>query len=206
MTSAPPEIECFYTLSSPWAYFGGPRLLDIARKHGVPIVLRPYDFVSVVPRTGGIPLRTRPQPRRDYHALELDRWRKFLGMPLNLKPRFYPPDNRLATHAVIAAQQAGLAAVRLSHAILQALWADERNSADRATLIAIAHENGIEGEWLFAAATDAPVDAEFERNSLDAVARGVFGSPTYYFAGVPYWGQDRLDFLDRALTARAEQL
>ena len=125
-------------------------------------------------------------------------------MPLNLKPRFYPPDNRLATHAVIAAQQAGLDALRLSHAILHALWADERNSADRATLIAIAHENGMEGERLFAAATDAPVDAEFRRNSADAVARGVFGSPTYYFDGIPYWGQDRLDFLDRALAGRAQ--
>lgn len=179
MTSVPPAIECFYTLSSPWAYFGGPRLHDIARKHGAQIVLRPYDFVNVVPRAGGIPLRTRPQPRQEYHSLELDRWRKYLGMSLNLKPRFYPPDNRLATHVVIAAQQAGLDALRLSHAILHAVWACERNSADRATLIAIAQENGIDGERLFAASTDAPVDAEFRRNSSDAAARGVFGSPTY---------------------------
>ena len=196
-----PVIECFYTLSSPWAYFGGPRMVEIARRHAARIVLRPYDFLIVVPQTGGIPLRTRPQPRQDYHALELERWRAILGMPLNLKPRFYPPDNRLATHAVIAAQLAGLAALRLSHAILRALWAEERNSADRATLIAIAQENGMEGERLFAADTAAPVSDVFARNSADAAARGVFGSPTYFFAGTPFWGQDRLDFLDRALTA-----
>jgi 2-hydroxychromene-2-carboxylate isomerase len=200
-SSAPPVIECFYTLSSPWAYFGGPRLAEIARKHAVRVVLRPYDFLVVVPRTGGIPLRTRPKPRQDYHAIELDRWRRFLGMPLNLKPRFYPPDNRLATHAVIAAQQAGLDALRLSHAILHALWAEERDSADRATLIAIAAENDIDGARLFAPETGLAVQPEFERNSTDAVARGVFGSPTYFFAGIPYWGQDRLDFLDRALDA-----
>ena len=194
-------IECFYTLSSPWAYFGGPRLVEIVRRRAARLVLRPYDFLEVVPRTGGIPLRTRPQPRQDYHAIELDRWRRFLAMPLNLKPRYYPPDNRLATRAVIAAQQAGLDAQRLSHAILKALWAEERNSADRDTLVAIAIENGIDGERLFAPATEAAVQAEFERNSADAIARGVFGSPTYVFDGIPYWGQDRLDFLDRALAA-----
>lgn len=199
--SSPPVIEYFYTLSSPWAYFGGPRMVEIARRHTARIVLRPYDFLRVVPQTGGIPLRTRPQPRQDYHAIELDRWRAFLGMPLNLKPRFYPPDNRLATHAVIAAQLAGLDAQRLSHAILRALWAEERNSADGATLIAIAAENGMDGARLFAAETAAAVEQEFARNSADAIARGVFGSPTYIYAGVPYWGQDRLDFLDRALAA-----
>ncbi|MCE9639101.1 MAG: DsbA family protein [Betaproteobacteria bacterium] len=144
----------------------------------------------------------------DDEAVPHARHRIFLHLVLavgvlrrNLKPRFYPPDNRAATHAVIAAQLAGLDALRLSHAILRALWAEERNSADRATLIAIAGENGMDGARLFAADTTAAVEREFARNSAEAVARGVFGSPTYYFAGVPYWGQDRLDFLDRALAA-----
>jgi len=193
------QIDCFYTLSSPWAYFAGPRLTELANKHGADVVLRPYDFLKVVPLTGGIPLRTRPQPRQHYHAIELDRWRSFLGMPLNLKPRFYPPDNGPATHAVIAAKQAGLDAMRLSHAILRALWAEERNTADQTTLIAIADECGIDGRELFASQTGLPVRAEFADNSADAIARGVFGSPTYFFRDVPYWGQDRLDFLDRPL-------
>jgi 2-hydroxychromene-2-carboxylate isomerase len=204
MKSSPqPVIECFYTLSSPWAYFGGPRYYAILHRHGARGVLRPFDFQTVVPRTGGVPIRTRPQARRDYHRIELDRWRKHLGMPLNLEPRYYPQDkpldNTLATHVVIAAQQAGLDAQRLSHAILTALWAEERNTADRATLVAIAATCGIDALPLFAPETAPAVKAEFERNSADAGARGVFGSPTYWLDGVPYWGQDRLDFLDRAL-------
>ena len=123
-------VECYYTLSSPWAYFAGPRLVDIARRHHARIVLKPYDFQEVVPRTGGIPIRTRPEPRQRYHAVELDRWRRYLGMPLNLKPRHYPPvDNKTPGHTVIAAQQLGLDALRLSHAILRAIWAEERNVA-----------------------------------------------------------------------------
>ena len=88
------ELSCYYSLSSPWAYFGGPQLQDIVRRHRVQLVLKPYDFQEVVPRTGGVPLRTRPEPRRTYHAQELDRWRKYLGMPLTLVPKHYPQDGK----------------------------------------------------------------------------------------------------------------
>src|SRR5262245_51939206 len=79
------DIDCYYSLSSPWAYFAGPRLQDIARRHRARLTLKPYDFQAVVPKTGGVPLRTRPEPRRRYHEIELDRWRKHLGMPLVLR-------------------------------------------------------------------------------------------------------------------------
>jgi 2-hydroxychromene-2-carboxylate isomerase len=133
-------VECFYVLSSPWAYFGGPRLQEIARRHGARLVLRPYEWLVVTAQTGGISLRTRPQPRQAYHAVELDRWRRHLGMPLNLAPRFYPTDNRAAARMVIAAQQRGLDAMRLSHAILRALWAEDRDIRDAAVRRAVADE------------------------------------------------------------------
>ena len=58
------QLDCFYSLSSPWAYFAGPQLQDIVRRHKVKLVLKPYDFQAVVPKTGGVPIRTRPEPRR----------------------------------------------------------------------------------------------------------------------------------------------
>ena len=88
--STPIALDCYYSLSSPWAYLGGPQLQDIVRRHHVRLTLKPYDFQAVVPQTGGIPLKTRPEPRRTYHALELARWRDYLGMPLNLEPAYYP--------------------------------------------------------------------------------------------------------------------
>ena len=195
-------IECFYTLSSPWAYFGGPRFVEIVRRHGAGFVLRPFDFLKVVPETGGIPLRTRPQPRQDYHALELDRWRKYLDMPLNLKPKHYPPaDNKAAGRMVIAAQRRGLEAQRLSHAILKALWAEEQDIALPAVRARIGDACGMDGAALVAEEDSAQVVAEYEKNSADAIRLGVFGSPTYLYRGVPYWGQDRLMFLDRDLAA-----
>jgi 2-hydroxychromene-2-carboxylate isomerase len=202
------EVSCFYSLSSPWAYFAGPRLQDIVRRHHVKLRLKPFDFQEVVPRTGGVPLRTRPEPRRTYHALELDRWRKYLGMPLQLAPKFYPADgkptgwNKPPGWMVIAAQERGLDAQRLSHALLRALWAEERDTSDRKVRVAIADENELPGEQLAAAEQSAPVQALYKAYSDEAERLGVFGAPTYVLDGERFWGQDRLDFLDRALERR----
>jgi 2-hydroxychromene-2-carboxylate isomerase len=199
------EISCYYSLSSPWAYFGGPRLQDIVRRHRARLVLKPFDFQDVVPRTGGVPLRTRPEPRRTYHALELERWRDYLGMPLNLLPKHYPQDGRPAGWnkppgwMVIAAQERGLDAPLLSHALLRALWAEERNTADPAVRIAVANENGFPGEALQGEETSPQVQSLYKTYSEEAERLGVFGAPTYVFRGERFWGQDRLEFLDRAL-------
>lgn len=194
------QVDCYYTLSSPWAYFAGPRIVEIARRHHARVLLKPYDFQDVVPRTGGIPLLTRPEPRQRYHAVELRRWADYLGMPLNLKPRFYPPvDNKSTGHTVIAAQQLGLDAARLSHAILRAIWVEERNVALPEARRQIADENGLPGETLVEMETADAVTGEYRRNTGEVETLGIFGSPTYVLNGELFWGQDRLDFLDRAL-------
>jgi 2-hydroxychromene-2-carboxylate isomerase len=200
------QLDCYYSLSSPWAYFAGPKLQDIVRRHHVKLVLKPYDFQAVVTKTGGIPIRTRPAPRRTYHAEELARWRDYLGMPLTIEPRYYPqsmptdPDwNKYAGWMVIAAQQQGLDAFVLSHALLRALWAEERDTSQADVRIAIANDNGYDGAALHALESAPQTRAEYENFSRDAERLGVFGAPTFVLDGVRYWGQDRLDFVDRAL-------
>ncbi|WP_232061953.1 2-hydroxychromene-2-carboxylate isomerase [Variovorax sp. PBS-H4] len=199
-------LDCYYSLSSPWAYLGGPQLQDIVRRHHVRLVLKPYDFQAVVPQTGGIPLKTRPEARRTYHALELARWRDFLGMPLVLEPAHYPkgkpadPDwNKYAGWMVIAAQLQGLDAQPLSHALLRALWAEERDTSKAEVRISVADENGYDGAALQALEHAAETQAAYRAYSAEAVEKGVFGSPTYVLDGERFWGQDRLGFLDRAL-------
>ena len=200
------ELDCFYSLSSPWAYFAGPRLQDIVRRHHVKLVLKPYDFQAVVPKTGGVPIRTRPEPRRTYHDEELARWGEYLGMPVVVQPKHYPrhqvsdPDwNKYAGWMVIAAQNQGLDAFVLSHALLRALWAEERDTSQPAVRIAIAGENGYDGAALHALEKDARTLATYQAYSEEAERLGVFGAPTFVLDGVRYWGQDRLDFVDRAL-------
>jgi len=126
-------------------------------------------------------------------------------MPLQLTPKFYPADgkpagwNKPPGWMVIAAQERGLDAQRLSQALLRALWAEERDTADRDVRIAVANENSLPGKELAAAEESAPVQALYKTYSEEAEGLGVFGAPTYVLQGERFWGQDRLDFLDRAL-------
>lgn len=189
-------IEYFYSLSSPWAYLGGPRLHAIAARHGVGIDHRP---ITVLEENGGIRLRTRPDARQRYHALELDRWRQHLGMKLNLAPKFYPTDPKPAALLVIAARRMGKNPGALSHALLRALWAEESDYADDATLARIAGAQGFDGAALLAAARTAEAEAEWRNNRAEAIARGCFGTPNFIWRGEIFWGQDRLEFLDRAI-------
>ncbi len=206
------ELHCYYSLSSPWAYLAGPQLQDIVRRHRVRLQLKPYDFQAVVPKTGGVPIRTRPEPRRTYHDLELARWSDYLGMPLVLKPRHYPYEkpadpnwNKYAGWMVIAAQDQGLDAFPLSHAILRALWSEERDIARPEVRREIADENGYDGAALIAAEQSPRVHALYGAFSDEALALGVFGAPSFVLDGVIYWGQDRLGFVDRALAKKRAQ-
>ena len=128
-------------------------------------------------------------------------------MPLTLEPKHYPwvvtdPDwNKRPGWMVIAAQERGLDAFRLSHALLRALWAEERDTADPAVRRAIAEENDMDGASLIAAENSSEVQAIYKRYTDEAVEKGVFGAPTFILNGERFWGQDRLDFLDRALAA-----
>jgi 2-hydroxychromene-2-carboxylate isomerase len=203
------DLHCYYSQSSPWAYLGGPQLQDIVRRHRVRLLLKPYDFQDVVLKTGGMPLRTRLPPRRAYHEVELARWSDYLGMPLVLKPRHYPQQiptdpnwNKYAGWMVIAAQDQGLDAFPLSHAILRALWAEERDISDADVRRQIADENGYDGAALVAAERTSRVQELYQAYSAEALALGVFGAPSYVLDGVIYWGQDRLGFLDRALAKK----
>jgi 2-hydroxychromene-2-carboxylate isomerase len=192
-------ILYFHSLSSPWAFLGAQNLYAIARRHGAEIIPKP---IFVQEENGGIPLRSRPTARQDYHALELDRWRKHLDLPLKLKPKYYPTVPLEACYMVIAARQSGVDALELSYQLLKALWADERDTKDPEVRRAIADAIGLDGEALLAKAATPEVAAEWEANKAEALALGIFGTPTYVLDGVIYWGQDRLDFLDRALAAK----
>ncbi len=193
-----PALTMFYGISSPWAYLGFPRMLEVARKTGAAIRLRP---IRIIETNGGIPLRSRPEPRQLYHAVELDRWRTRLGMPLQLKPKFYPCRTiEIAAKSVIAVQAAGLDATGYSFAVQRALWAEDRDIADVPTLREIARANvGPDGEALVSEIAPADIQAEWEGNLAEAERLGIFGTPTYVVGEELFWGQDRLDFVEERL-------
>jgi len=198
---------CIYYLApqSPWTYLGHGRLTDIARRHGAQVEVRPFDLGKVFGVSGGLPLAKRAPQRQAYRLLELKRWSEHLQVPLNLHPAFFPVPGDPAAKLIIAARLAhgGDAAMRLAGAVLRAVWAEERNISDAATLAALAQESGLDGPGLLKAADTAGVQAEYDRNTEEAIAANVFGAPWYVVDGEGFWGQDRLDFVERALARPA---
>ena len=186
----------FHSLSSPWAYLGGPRFHALIKKHDLTVVVRP---TRIVPPNGGIPLLSRPDARRRYHEVELDRWRKRLNMPLVLRPRYYPTENEFSARMVIAADKLKWNALALSHALLHALWSEEKDVRDPAVRTAVDDALNMDGARLLAMQDTPEMMAAWQASEQEAAAHGVFGTPSYVYNNTVYWGQDRLDFLDEAL-------
>jgi 2-hydroxychromene-2-carboxylate isomerase len=192
-------VDYYYTPASPWTYLGHQRFEATARRHDATIQYKPVDYGKIFPLSGGLPLGKRAPQRQAYRLAELKRWRDFLGVPLNIQPKYHPVASDLATQLIIAAERAGTPAGPLSFALMRACWAEERNISDADTLCAIAAEQGLDGKKLLATARTPEIAMLYEALTREAIDRQVFGAPFFIYKGEPFWGQDRLDFLDRAL-------
>jgi 2-hydroxychromene-2-carboxylate isomerase len=192
-------IDYYFSVLSDWAYFGGERLERLARRQGAKIDHMPVKLADVYAGTGGILLQKRSRQRQDYRVVELRRWRDRLGIPINPFPKYYPTDDDLASCLIIAAKKAGGDVGTIANAILRAIWAEDRDIADPETLRKIADGLGLNGRKLLDAARRDATRKQFARYTKEAQARGVFGSPFYFYRGEIFWGQDRLDFLEAAV-------
>ena len=202
----PRTIEYYFALASPWSYLGNDRLRAIAAAHDAVIDPVIVDYDRMFSAAGTIPLPKRPALRKAYRLVELRRWSAWRGVALVAEPRHYrgeveEPDERLAALMVTAARAAGEDALALAHAISRALWVEERFPFVRTELLSIAEENGFDGTSLLAAAEEPESARLYERQTDQAIARGVFGMPFYIFRDEPFWGQDRLEMLQAVLAA-----
>jgi 2-hydroxychromene-2-carboxylate isomerase len=192
-------VDCFFGVLSPWAYLAGDRAERIAAAHGFAHRWRPVDLGRLFAETGGVALPQRHPSRQAYRLQELARWRDRLGVPLTLHPKHWPTAGGPASAAIAAAEAQGLGAGRLAAAVMRAIWAEERDIGDAATLDAVIAAAGIDPAALDRAAGAAAVQAATD----EAARRGVFGAPTWAVGEALFWGQDRLDFLDRHLARLA---
>ena len=196
-----PTIDYYISLNSPWTYLGSARFAAIAKKHDCTVNVKPAKFSEVFARTGGLPLAKRAPERRAYRLMDLKRWRDHLGIPINIEPKSFPSDEAPGTRLVLAAKLQGKDAHRLATEIGKALWEMEQSIADPAALAAAAERAGIDAEAIRKAGpSDAELDGMHDELTAEAIKRGVFGAPSYVLAsGEIFWGQDRLEFLDRVL-------
>lgn len=193
-------VDYYFAPQSPWTYLGHERFVKLTQAVSAQVNVRPMDLGRVFPVSGGVQLKDRPKQRQDYRIMELKRFTKHLDVPLNLHPKFFPVDGSRASLLIIAVDQRdGVdAALRLSGEIMAGVWAHEQNIADEATLSQMLDKAGLSTENL-ALAQSAEVKALYDQYTDEAIKLGVFGAPTYVIENELFWGQDRLDFVARAL-------
>jgi len=192
-------IDYYFATVSPYAYLGHDRFVALANKYGATVAVKPINLGDVFPVSGGLPLSKRAPQRQAYRLVELRRWAQYLSKPMVIQPKFFPVNGDLAAYWILAANELGPAqGLALAGAVGRAIWEQERNIADAATMQAIALECGLPAA-LAARAQATDISEKYAALTREAIDRGVFGAPTYVVADELFWGQDRLDFLDRKM-------
>ena len=92
-------------------------------------------------------------------------------------------------------------AIKVAHAVLTGLWAEEKNTGDLATLEAIIAGCGLDGAAVLKASEAPGIAEKREAYTKHAISQGVFGAPSFVIDGEIFWGQDRLDFVERKLAS-----
>ena len=192
-------IEYYLSLNSPWSFLGGARLHALAQETGQTVDVRPVDAGQIFPQSGGLPLPKRAPQRQAYRLVDLDRWRKYLGVELILEPQNFPSNEAQAVRLVVAAGLEGHDALALANAFGGCIWIEDRSFADPDVQADVVGKCGLDFASLSERASGTDVDDAMARFNQDAIENQVFGMPTYIFEGELFWGQDRLDFLGRAV-------
>jgi 2-hydroxychromene-2-carboxylate isomerase len=197
----PVTIDYYLSLNSPWTFMGSALLAEVAKRNGADVNVKPAKFGPIFEKTGGLPLPKRSPERRAYRLMELKRWREVRNIPLILQPKNSPSDDAAATRLVIAAKLQGNDAHRLATEFGRAIWELDEPLGEPAVMAAAAKRAGLDTAALRAGGpSDAELDQLYEQYTQEALAAGVFGAPSYVLpSGEFFWGQDRLEMLERAL-------
>ena len=196
------EIEYFYSAHSSFTYLGSARFIEIAAVAGRDIVHKPFDLNRALEAAGSIPFKERSSTLRAYHfRRETERWAEERKVPImTRRPAHHDADTTLPNCVLIASVHHGLDTDQLAHAMLAAHWVDDADLSKAETLSQIAAAADIDAAPLLATAATPEIRAEYEANTEDAIARGVLGSPSYFVDGDMFYGQDRLEMVERALS------
>lgn len=200
-TASPPRYELWLDVGSAYSYIAWKALPAFVERTSATPVLRPMLLGGVFKATGNrSPAEVAAKGR--WVAEDLPRWAARLGVPFVFNPWF--PVNTIGPMRGAAAlrMHAPEALPRYLDAMFDAMWARPRNLGDPATLAAVAAEAGVDPARFRAMVEDPQVKDALRRDTEEAVARGVFGAPTFFVGDAMFFGQDRMDFVAEALAAR----
>jgi len=198
LVSERPLLECFFDFSSPFAYLGSTQMEALAERTGAELRWRPMLLGAVFRAIDAemVPLSTFTPRKQQYVSLELHRWAEHWGIPFKFASRF--PMNTVKALRIVC-QLDGEQQVAFIHRTFAAFWADDLDISDDQVLAGVLTELGLPVALVDGTRVQEVKDLLIASTG-EAVERGVFGAPTCFVNGeLMFWGQDRLDFVEKAL-------
>lgn len=192
------QIDYYYTVMSPWAYFGAQRFYELQKKYNFRINHYPLDILKLFSLSGGQPLAKRADQRKVYRMMELKRWQKKLDLPINFKPKYFPPSDDVKASCVILSIEDQKIQNLMSLNLLKYVWVEEKDIGNINTLLEVLKTMGLNGEELLKKSKN--FEDMFYSLADIAAKNNVFGSPSYVFDNEVFWGQDRLDLLEEKIS------
>ena len=194
------KVDYFMSHGSPWTFLGHNRLNKIVKKFNVQLNMYPVNYGEIFPISGGLPVSKRPLQRQKIRLQELKRWAEFLNIDLIPEPKFFPSKSLLPSLLIIAAKiKKTNKDFELASSIMNALWVKELNVDEENTLKNIMDNLELDSEDLLSFAKSQECESMFKEYTNIAIEKNVFGAPTFIIDDQIYWGQDRLDFIERHL-------
>ena len=194
------SIDYFMSHGSPWTFLGHGRLGELIKKFNVNLNMYPVNYGEIFPISGGLPVSKRPPQRQNLRLQELNRWSKFLNIKLNPQPKFFPSKSLLPSLIIIAGKiQKVENYFELANNIMNSLWVRNQDVDNEDVLINILNLMDLDSKKIISFAKSEECKKIFEEYTQLAIKKNVFGAPTYIINDQIYWGQDRLDFVERHL-------
>ena len=192
-------VEFLFDVGSPYTYLAYHQLPKIAEAQGAGIVWTPVLLGGIFQATGNKSPAEVPAKGR-YSNVDLQRWANAYGVNIEMNPNF--PINTLPLmRGAVAMQMRGDEEFhRYLRAIFSAMFEKPRNLNVPAEIGAVLADVGFDPGDFTALISDQSVKDRLKENTAGAVARGVFGAPTFFVGDDMFWGQDRLDFVEEAIS------
>ena len=192
-----PTVTFWFDVHSPWSYLASVLIGPLARRRSARIEWRPIHLANLMDRIGGLrPLEQTPARVAWYRQDIADRMAQH-GLPYDPHPD-YPLRPSRALRCCVHAAEHGRADAFV-RAVMRGYWVEKKDISDLAVLQAMANEVGLGPRPVADIVGDGTIKAAVARNTDDAIARGIFGVPSFLFDGKLFFGSDRMDLLDLAL-------
>ncbi len=194
------EIEFWFDFSSPYAYLASERIEDLAAKHGRNVAWRPF-LLGIAFRAEGTKPLTHYDAKGRYSTHDFARSARLWNIPFSMPDPFPAAAQDASRLFIWLDRHQPQQAVPFLHAIYRAYFVGNRFIGDRAVVLQVAGETGIDTDQAAEAIADQEIKDRLRELTRQAVGdKGVFGAPTMIVDGELFWGADRIDMLDQWLT------